>query len=151
VAHLAGCSALCETRHTLLISELLLLGSRPNRLSCRGRPPSLDQRSYKRVAHLAGCSAPCETQHTLLISELLLLGSRPNRLSCRDRPPSLDRRSYKRVAHLAGCSAHASLNTSCWFLDDNCIQNVAILLAVLLMLSYTAGCSADASYFAETK
>jgi hypothetical protein len=46
---------------------------------------------------------------------------------------------------------HVSLDTRCWFLDHDCIQNVAIRLVVLLMLSYTAGCSADASYFAETK
>ena len=31
VAHLAGCSAPCETRHSLLVSELLLSESRVNR------------------------------------------------------------------------------------------------------------------------
>ena len=71
VADLAGrgCSVPCETHHSLLVSELLLLEFRPNRQLCRERPLTLDRQRYKRVAHLAGCSAPCEPRHSLLFSE----------------------------------------------------------------------------------
>jgi hypothetical protein len=48
--------------------NMQLFESQPNRRPCRGRPPSLDQRSYKQVAGLTGCSAPCETRRSLLIS-----------------------------------------------------------------------------------
>jgi hypothetical protein len=40
-------------------------GCVPNRRPCRGGPPSLDRRSYKRVADLVGCSTPCKTRHSV--------------------------------------------------------------------------------------
>jgi hypothetical protein len=107
VPDLAGCSIPCETRHSLLVSELLLLESRPIRRPCRERLPTLDRRSFTQMPDLEGCSAPCETRHSLLllVSELLLLlESRPIHRPCRERLPTLDRQSYKRVAHLVGCS-----------------------------------------------
>jgi hypothetical protein len=50
VADLAGRSAPCETQHSLLVSELLLLESQPNRQYCRRRPPTLDRRGRSRRA-----------------------------------------------------------------------------------------------------
>ena len=93
----------CKTGHLLLVSRLRL-ESPPNCRSCRGKPPSLDRQSYKRVANLAECSAPCKTGYLLLVSRLRL-ESPPNCRSCRGKPPSLDRQSYKRVANHAECSA----------------------------------------------
>ena len=60
----------CKTGHLLLVSRLRL-ESPPNCRSCRGKPPSLDRQSYKRVANLAECSAPCKTRHSPLVSGYL--------------------------------------------------------------------------------
>ena len=69
MADLAECSTPCNHWHLLLVWDSELKSeSRPNCLSCRERPPSLDRQKlwYILLAAFAECSTPCKTRHSLI-------------------------------------------------------------------------------------